>query len=45
MDTKERRYYEGYLKQFPEDYSIVVQLVKTVLDQETRIIELEKKTK
>ena len=44
MDIKERRYYEGYLKQFPEDYSIIVQLVKTILEYDTRISELEKKT-
>lgn len=44
MDIKERRYYEGYLKQFPEDYSIIVQLVKTILEYDARISELEKKT-
>lgn len=44
MDGKERKYYEGYLKQFPDDYSIIVQMVKTLLEQDKRISALESKT-
>lgn len=43
MDEKDLKYFEAYLKRFGDNSSMIGSLVKIVLDQEKRIIALEKK--